>query len=390
MDKVTFRAVYNRRNEFMPNGTALIQVEAYLKGKKKYFSTQTYVLPEQWDKTAGKIIAHPNKISLNNEIRDRIIELEKIRADRINSGKPFDLNYLADFYSGKINESFIDFVRRNSITEKMNNKTRSSHLGLLKWVEKFKKNVTIDGITFEFLKEFEYFQRSKGLHQNTIVKHAAIIRRYISLAIKKDLLDQNKYPFRFKYTIEKQETHRQYLTPEELERFEAISLQPDKKHLQTSLDKFIFSVYTGLRYGDVHQLKTNSLVTENGNEYLKLIIGKTNQKLKIPIYLPMFNKALDIFYKYASLNNDTVFEFQYNSICNRQLKELAAMAEINKTVTFHVARHTQATCLLYKGVSLTTVQKLLGHKKIETTQIYAKTMDATIKNELEKITSFSV
>jgi len=390
MDKVTFRAVYNRRNEFMANGTALIQIEAYLKGKKKYFSTKIYVLPEQWDKAASKIIAHPNKISLNNEIRDGIIELEKIRTDRINSGKPFDLNYLADFYNGKINDSFIDFIRRSSITEKMNNKTRVGHLGVLKWVEKFKKDVTIDGITFEFLKGFEHFQRKNGLHQNTIVKNQAIIRRYVNLAIKSELIDQNKYPFKYKYTIEKQETHRQYLTPEEFERFENIRINPDKTHLQTALDKFIFSVYTGLRYGDVHQLKTNSLVTENGNEYLNLIIGKTNQKLKLPIYLPMFSKALDIFYKYASMNNETVFEHQHNNFLNRQIKELAAMAEINKTVTFHVARHTQATCLLYKGVSLTTVQKLLGHKKIETTQIYAKTMDATIKNELEKITSFSV
>ena len=61
------------------------------------------------------------------------------------------------------------------------------------------------------------------------------------------------------------------------------------------------------------------------------------------------------------------------------------MAEIDKLVTFHTARHTTATYLLYKGVSLAVVQKILGHTKISTTQIYAKVMDKTTENELLRV-----
>ncbi len=388
MDKVTFNTVYNRKNELLANGTALIQIEAYLKGKKKYFSTKIYITPEQWDRDQRKIKAHPNKISLNKQIKDFVTELETTEIDRKQSGKPFTLDYLSEVIKGTQSNLFIDFCRKNVLTEKMAEKTRILHSSVFKWVEKFKKDTTFEDITFNYLKDFEHFQRQKGLHQNTIAKNLGIIRKYLKLAINDDSIELNQDPFG-KFKIVKQETHRQYLTPEELERFENIQLPEDKMHLKIAMDKFIFAVYTGLRYGDVQELKPNSLVTENGNEYLNLITGKTKQPLQLPIYLPIFTKAMDIFYKYAR-KQETVFPYQHNNELNRMIKELAAMAEINKTVTFHVARHTQATCLLYKGVNITTVQKLLGHKKIETTQIYAKVMDETIKKDLEKITSFSV
>jgi len=388
MDKVTFNTVYNRKNELLANGTALIQIEAYLRGKKKYFSTRIYITPEQWDNDQRKIKAHPNKISLNKRIRDFITSLEEIETHRTNTGKPFTLDFLSQSLKGTNNNMFIDWCKREMITEKMSAKTRMDHICTFKHLEKFKKDTTFEDINFEYLKKFEYYLREKKQHQNTIVKHQTIIRRYVNLAINKEIIELNKYPFR-KYKIEKQETHREYLTPEELVRFENIKLPEDKKYLQLALDKFIFAVYTGLRFGDVNDLKPDSLKMENGNEYLNLIMGKTKQQLKLPVFLPMFSKALDIFYSYAG-KQTTVFPFQHNTTLNNMLKELATMAGINKTVTFHVARHTQATCLLYKGVNITTVQKLLGHKKIETTQIYAKVMNETIKKDLEKITSFAV
>jgi site-specific recombinase XerD len=389
MDKITFNTVYNRKKQPRPDGTALIQVEAYLPPKKKYFSTKIYVLPEHWDYDRRQIKTHPNKISLNKQIKAFIAKLETFEDERRQSGKPLTLDYISDRTKGNISTSFAEYCLKSSITEKLNIRTRANHTAAINWMKEFKNDATFEDINFEYLNDFEFFLREKGLHTNTIAKNLTIIRRYVNRAIKAKLFEKNKYPFRWEYTIKKQETHRQYLTPEELEHFENIQLPDDKKHLQLALDKFIFGVYTGLRFGDVNELKPNCLVTENGNEYLKLITGKTNQALKLPVYLPIFSKALDIFYKYAG-KHETLFPYQYNAGLNKMLRELAAMAEINKTVTYHVARHTQATCLLYKGVNITTVQKLLGHKKVETTQIYAKVIDEAVKRDLEKITSFSV
>ena len=70
---------------------------------------------------------------------------------------------------------------------------------------------------------------------------------------------------------------------------------------------------------------------------------------------------------------------------NKQLRRISQLASIDKKVSFHTARHTNATLLLYNGANITTVQKLLGHKSVRTTEIYSNIMDMTIVRDLEKI-----
>lgn len=73
-----------------------------------------------------------------------------------------------------------------------------------------------------------------------------------------------------------------------------------------------------------------------------------------------------------------------NSNVNKELAVLATRAGLKKHLSFHTARHTNATLLIYNGVNITTVQKLLGHKSVKTTQGYANIMDMTIVHDLEK------
>jgi site-specific recombinase XerD len=73
-----------------------------------------------------------------------------------------------------------------------------------------------------------------------------------------------------------------------------------------------------------------------------------------------------------------------NSNINKELDKIAHLAQLDKEISFHTARHTNASLLIYKGVNITTVQKLLGHKNVKTTQIYTHIMDSTIINDLEK------
>ena len=78
------------------------------------------------------------------------------------------------------------------------------------------------------------------------------------------------------------------------------------------------------------------------------------------------------------------FKLKDNSNVNKDLNALAKLAEIDKRISFHTARHTNATLLIYSGANITTVQKLLGHKSVKTTQVYANIMDMTIVHDLEK------
>ncbi len=386
MDKVQYNVIYNRKNRLLTDGTALIQIEAYLKGKKKYFSTGIYITPDNWDKKHRAIKNHPNKISLNKEIRDFVNSLENAELQRRQNGNPFTLEYLGEFVKGNSTDSFIDFCTREMDASNLRESSKIQHRTTISYLQNCKGAVTFEALTYELLSDFEKYLRDKSLHQNSIVKHFSILRRYVNLAIDKEYIEQNKYPFR-KFKTKKAICKRDYLTPEEMELMENVRLPDEKKHLQTSLDLFMFSVYTGMRYGDVVALKPEHLTETNGAKNLNFQMQKTSDPIRIPISELHDGRALKLFAKYAG-NGDTVFPYKANKYLNREIAELAKLANINKHVTFHVARHTQATYLLFKGVSITTVQKLMGHKNIATTQVYGKVMDMTVDNELKNI-SFS-
>lgn len=388
MDKAQFRTVFNRKGCLRKDGTALIQVEAYLKGKKKYFNTKLYVTPDQWDSKKGLIKNHPNRISRNEHIKNLINKLEVIEFGQRQNGKPFTLDYLSESLNGKHGTDFVKFCRHEVATDnKLRHASKVQHLTTFKHLEKFRPTTEFNQINFEYLKGFEQYLRGKGLHQNTLFKHLGILRRYVNLAIDKEMLSVEKYPFR-KYKIKKTETKRDYLIPEEVIKLENLTIPPGKPLLQLALDMFLFAIYTGLRWSDLTELRPDSLVIEDGKEYLKLNMQKTGNALKGPISLLFDGRGLDIFYRYAKNNQYSVFPFQRNDKANKQLQKVVKMAGIDKHITYHVARHTQATYLLYKGVSVTTVQKLLGHRRLETTMIYSKVMDMTVERELQKV-SFS-
>lgn len=386
MDKVLYNVVYNRKNRLLRNGKALIQIEAYLRGKKKYFSTGIYVTPDQWDRKHRTIKNHPNSITLNKQVKDFANSLEDIELKRRQSGKPFTLMYLAEHLKGNYTNSFIDFCTREVELEKLRKNSKTQHRATIKHLTEFRNGITFEQLTFEFLTDFERYLRSLKLQQNTIVKHMGIIRRYINKAIKLDLFDLNKYPF-LKYEMKRAQTKRDFLTPEELERIENLRLSKENELYQMALDKFLFAAYTGLRYSDMAALKPENLVMIDGKEWLIFTMIKTSDPIRIPIYLLFNGKPLDIIYKYIG-SQTTVFPYQKNDTINLHLREITKLAKVNKHVTYHVARHTSATYLLHKDVNLTTIQKLLGHRRIETTQIYAKVMDMTIVNELQNV-SFS-
>lgn len=386
MEKVIYKAVFNRKNKLLPNGKALIQIEAYLRGKKKYFTTNIYISPGQWDIKHRTIKDHPNQISLNKEIRDFMTMLEDAELKQIQNKKLFSLDYLSEIVKGNITDSFLDFCFKEVETAKIKDSTKRNHRATIKYLGEFRKTIRFEDINYELLTQFEDFLIKKGVTNNTIVKHFTVTRRYVNLAIDKECLELNKYPFR-KFKIKAFKTRREYLTPEELELFENVKLTGENSYLQLAQDKFLFSVYTGLRYSDIEELKPESLKIFDGKEWLILDMIKTGDTIRIPVYLLFDGKAMDIFYKYVG-NQNTLFPFHYNRFLNSEIRLVAGLAKINKYITFHAARHTQATYLLYKGVDITTVQKILGHRRLETTQIYGKVMDMTVVNELKNI-SFS-
>lgn len=385
MEKMLLKAVHNRKGKLLPNGTALVQIEAYLRGKKKYFSTKVYLKPTDWDKKHRQVKTHvPNAIGLNKEIRSAIERFEDIELKTRNQGKPFTLDILTQLNNGELTNSFTDFMAKEIERSSNAPSTLVGHRVTLKSLKEFKHNVLFEELNYNLLDGFKRFLKDKSLHTNTINKYFRHIRTYTNLAIKRGLMDANAYPFR-SFELESQETQRGYLTPEEIVLIENLTIPPEQKHLEKVRDMFLFSCYTGLRFSDVTAITPENFVTENGKEYLRLTMQKVKQHISIPVHALFNGKPSQLAKRHIQPDRKYIFDDFTNQHVNRCLKDIAKLAGISKTVHFHLARHTCATFLLYKGAPIVVIQSLLGHKKLATTQIYSKVMDATLENELQKI-----
>ncbi|MDR0832768.1 MAG: site-specific integrase [Candidatus Symbiothrix sp.] len=254
----------------------------------------------------------------------------------------------------------------------------------LKGLKEFQGAIPFENLNHDFLVGFERFLFQKGLLPSTVHKYFRHLSKYINLAIDKGYISLVENPFR-KFKLPSYVSKCEYLTPEELTAFENIRLNPQQYRLQVSLDMFLFACYTGLRFSDIRALTKDKLRVMNGYLWLDLIMIKTSEQIRIPVSFLFGKKPVRILRCYTSADSNLIFEGLSNTLVNRSLKELAIIAGVKKKrLSFHASRHTFATSLLGRGVSITTVQKLLGHKDLKTTQIYTKVIDTTIIKELRE------
>ena len=379
MNKIIYSLVYNRKKSLNKRGVALVQVEAYLNRKKKYFSTKVYLRPDQWD--AKKLLVNPNADALNRLIYEFMAMIEKRELELWQQGKPITLEILKEMLSEQQEQedksSFIPFFKQEVMTSGLKESTKRNHLSTLALLQDFKKNVT-----FSDLSSFEYFLQSKGYHTNTIAKHMKHLKRHINVAINKEYMDIQKYAFR-KYKIKTVENGHTHLAPEELEKMETLQLTGRYIKYQKTLDAFLFCCYAGMRYSDFVNMKPENIVEMHQETWLIYKSIKTGTEVRLPLYLLFNGKGIQILNKYQA-NLQDFFHLRDNSNVNKELIIITRLAGLSKKVSFHTARHTNATLLIYNGVNITTVQKLLGHKSVKTTQIYTNVMDMTIISDLEK------
>jgi site-specific recombinase XerD len=175
--------------------------------------------------------------------------------------------------------------------------------------------------------------------------------------------------------------NRGFLTEEELYQLEDLKLVVPR--LDQVRDIFVFSCYTGYAYVDVANLtKDNVGIGIEGNYW----IFTDRQKTSTTSNVPLLPKALGLIEKYKNnlevVNKGGILPIISNQKMNAYLKELANLAGIKKNLTFHLARHTFATLMLTKGMSIETVAKMLGHQDIRTTQIYAKVVERKVSDEM--------
>lgn len=386
MEKVIYNLVFNRKKLLNAEGKALIQVEAYLNKQKKYFSTKVYIKPYQWDPKRKAVRNHPNMESLNQYLSDFILNLEQLELEISQNNKDFTLHDLKEKPEFSGPTSFSEFMKEEISQSNLKPSTLKNHFSTLMVLTAYKGDVNFSDLSFNFLCDFEHYLLVNNYHRNTIAKHMKHLKRYINLAINKEYFDLHRYPFR-KYKIKYLESKRTHLTPEELEQLESLNLK-GRRSLRRTLDMFLFSCYTGLRFSDIINITRDNFCCIDDNIWLIYSSIKTDVDIRLPLFLLFDGKALPIYERYRH-NEWALFDMaaSSNSNVNKQVQRLCKMAKIDKKVSFHTARHTNATLLLYSGANITTVQKLLGHKSVRTTEIYSNIMDMTIVRDLSNITN---
>ena len=177
------------------------------------------------------------------------------------------------------------------------------------------------------------------------------------------------------------ENKRQYLTLEELQ-----SLYKTECRYPVLKRAFLFSCLTGLRKGDVQDLKWDDLhTTEDGVK-----ITHHQEKTESLEYLDINHQAVELIGNKEG-DDDLVFKgLKFSTYVNTALMLWILKAGITKHITFHCARHTYATLLLTYGVDIFTVSKLLGHKSIKNTQIYAKIIDKKKREAVNKLPQIKI
>ena len=382
MRKISYRPIYNRKNQLSVEGKALLQIEAYLERRKVYFSTHIYLTPDQWDDKKKLIKQHPNAEALNYKVREFIFALEEKELSIWRDGRSITLQGLKDEFHSKTTRSFLSFVKDDIISSQAKESTKRNRLTTYMLLSKFRSHIEFKDLNPRLVYDFERFLFENQFKTNTVAKHMKHFKAFVNSAINKGYIDLNDYPFR-RYHIKMSETKHTFLLPEELEKLENMELDGRRQSLSQSLDAFLFCCYTGLRYSDFINLSEKNIVTIDKRPWLVFNTVKTGAEVKLPLTFLFEGKAWKLLRKHKRHLSD-FFSIKPNSTVNKELIRIGKIAGIEKHFSFHSARHTNATLLIYKGANITTVQKLLGHRNVTTTQIYSEVMGSTIIKDLKK------
>lgn len=381
MDKIKYRLVYNRKKQLNKQGTALVQVEASLNQRKVYFKTNIYLKPEHWDKRTSQVIVHPQANDLNAMLFEFVLHLQGVELALWKRGVPATLSLLKDAMKKNrpVNVTFPVFAKEYVTHSDRRESTKENLYTTITVLQEFRPGLDFKDITYTFLKDFEVYLREKGNGINTVAKHLRQLRTLVNEAINQGYIHADAYPFR-KYKIKQEKGRHEFLTPDELKKLE--NLEVSDRKLRHVLDAFLFCCYVGLRFSDFCQLKQSNFIKVNGKKWLHFKSIKTGIELRLPLHLLFEGKALAILDRYD------IAEFANlgsNSETNKVLAVITGMARIKKHVTYHTARHTCATLLIHQGVPITTVQRLLGHTSVKTTEIYSEILSSTIVKDLRAI-----
>lgn len=396
MKRATFNILfYVKRTKLLKNGDAPVYLRITLNGDTAEISLKRCIKTTLWDTTRNKAKGtSPEAAELNDYITSVRGQLFMHQRELQEAGKQITAKVLLNTFLGVGEKqwSLVELFQEHNDNLKQLIGNGFSPLTLQRYDSALKhirnyctvhynnEKLPLTEVNNKFITGFDFYLKTVAKCQhNSSMKHIKALKKVIRIAIASDYI--RKDPF-VNYRITQKNVEREYLTQTEIDAI--INKEITIQRLDVIRDLFIFECYTGFAYKDLAALrKENIEIGIDGHRWIVIRRGKTGVTCRIPL----FPISENIIKKYAShaevIITGKLLPVPSNQKMNAYLKEVAAICGIDKDLHTHLARHSYATTVtLSNGIPMETVSKLLGHSKLQTTQIYAKVVNQKVEDDI--------
>lgn len=365
-DKIIKEPIHIRQKK-LANGNLSLYLDIYINGMRSYEFLRLYIIPER-----------------NREDKERNRQTMQL-ANSIKSKRIMDIqNGEFGFRSlYKLDTLFFEYFRA-MCNRRIGSESRGNWgnwISCLHHLMKYERNerITFERITPEWVQGFrDYLDRDaiawdhdsrkrvkgKPLSENSKQSYFNKLRACLNQAYEDRIIPEN--PCRGIDGFKGEETTRMYLTIDEVK----ILAQTECEYPQIK-SAFLFSCLTGLRKSDILRLRWGDI--HHQGEFTRIIFRQ--KKTGGLEYLDINHQAVELMGDEGKPESHIFADLLTTSATNRVIQEWVSSAGIHKKISFHCARHSFATMMLDLGTDIYTVSKLLGHREIATTQIYARVLD---------------
>jgi site-specific recombinase XerD len=343
-------------------------------GRKSDVNLLNQFLYEQLGKARNII----NVLELKNELR--FLSINQVK-ERISKRRKFDSFFE---YGDKLVEDLIKANRLGSA---------KSYRGLLTRLRSYtkKKDLKFNDINYEFLVNFETFHLSNNNSLNGLASYLRTLRSIYNKAIKDRLIEKEAYPFN-DYQIKTTPTSKRAIQYESV--LKLLHYKTEKGSWPFHYKNYFLISYLlfGMSFIDMAFLKKKNIVGDR----IKFQRKKTSKNYNILI-TDQLMEILDFYlvdkenddFILPILNSNTLTE-QYKQVqearnrYNKGLRRIAKQCGIKEYLTSYVSRHSFATHAMLKDIPLHVISSMLGHSKLNTTQIYLDSLPTTILDKYHK------
>ena len=347
------------REKALAKGVRSLYLDIYVNGKRSYEFLKLYLIPETSPQAK---VQNENTMRAANTIKlNRILEITNNKAGLKNTSIRAKM-LLKDWM-----ETFRQAQGQKGVKDQkvIHNTTHALTAYDINVAMRDVNRDYIIGLT-NFLRNDYRSPRGKKIKDYTVINYLGCLRNALNMAVREDVIADNPImKLSAQDKVKAPESQREFLTIEEVQKLEAT--ESPYPHIKQA---FLFACYTGLRCSDVRSITWGKIVKDGEKYRLHTVMFKT----KRPFYIPLSKKAMQWMPERGDkTDNDLIFDkipIQVNT--KLYLQPWLDKAGITKPITFHCSRHTFGTMMLTLGADIYTTSKLMGHTKVEVTQIYAK------------------